>query len=155
MTHTHTDPLPQSRAHSAEILCIPRWFMTKFQACCLGKCMTSTKYHSSTTPWPCPLPPNTLLGIRAWQPSECHSGKHHLFLPLVRLSNRKCEQQSSDDGTERPSHATVGGTKALFWRMHHRQLQADALAFLLNRGWGIKIDTGIYWKPRTVEVSQI
>lgn len=56
---------------------------------------------------------------------------------------------------KRPSHDIVGGTKALFWRLHHQQLQADAFGFLLNRGWSIKIDTGIYWKLRSVEVLQI
>lgn len=38
---------------------------------------------------------------------------------------------------------------------HFQQLLAEAFGFLLNRGWSVKIDAGVYWEPKPAEVSQI
>lgn len=65
------------------------------------------------------------------------------------------QKHSQEDGTEWHPYNSVGGTKALFWHLQYQQLQADAFGFLLNKGWRVKIDTGIYWKLKSVEVLQI
>ena len=70
------------------------------------------------------------------------SVRHQPFLPIVRISDRKWKQQAGNDRTEWPSHGSVGGTKAPFWRLQPQQLRADALGFLLSRGWSVKIGAG-------------
>jgi len=52
----------------------------------------------------------------------------------------------------RHSHCTVGGRKALFWCLHHQQLQADMFASFLNGSCGVKTDIGSYWKLQPAEV---
>lgn len=132
----------RSRAHCMEMFPHGLLLIMKSQACCLSVYVTWTQYCSLcdsltlSSPSRHQLPKKDLPG----HPSV----KHQPFLPIVRVSDRKWKQ-AGNGRAEWPSHGSVGGTKAPFWHLQPQQLQADALGFLLSRGWSVKIGTGTDW----------
>lgn len=150
--HGSAPPLPWSAAHCMEMFPHGLLLIMKSQACCWSMYVTCTQHCSlcdsltPSSPSRHQLPKKDLPG----HPSV----KHQPFVPIVRTSDRKWKQ-AGNDGTKWPSHGSVGGTKAPFWRLQPQQLQADALGFLLSRGWSVKIGTGTDWECKPVAVLQI
>lgn len=120
----------------------------KSQACYLGKCSAPTTCCSlpaTLTLLPMPIPAPVISIGEPWESplwnTHCVSflgipSKH----PLRRRTSPPVPWQWNK------SHCgAFAASAAAGW----------CSGFLLNRGWSIKIDTGIYWRLEPVEVLQI